>query len=78
MNKVELKGKIIEILNEINPLVEFNDETDLMEEILDSMGIVYLITELMIVNVKIPFDEVTPEHFSSVDKIVELASKYSS
>lgn len=77
MRKEEIKKNVIEILKDIDPAAEFDEETDLLEEILDSMGIVYLLAELMgRVHIEIPMTEVTALNFSTVNSIVELAEKY--
>lgn len=77
MKKEEIKQCVIEILKEIDPAAEFDEETDLLEEILDSMGIVYLLAELMgQAHIEIPMTEVTALNFSTVNSIAELAEKY--
>lgn len=43
---MNVKEKVIEILNGINPYVDIDDNTDLLEELLDSMTILLLISEI--------------------------------
>ena len=63
-----MREKIIEILNEICPGNDFENETAIIDDgIIDSLDIVAVISELME-----EFDDLTPENFNSVDAIVEL------
>lgn len=79
MNLEELKKSIVSIIKEIEPAIDFDDTTDLLEEqILDSMGVVYLLAEFQAtLGIDIPYEEITIENFSSLVKIVELVNEYS-
>ena len=64
-----MREKIIEILNEICPGNDFENET----AIIDSLDIVAVISELMEeFDVQLGVNDLTPENFNSVDAIVEL------
>ncbi len=77
MSADELKKSIMEILEEIDPLTEVDEQTDLLEELLDSMSILFLISELARrTDVEIPMYEVTIDNFSKVGNIVDLAERY--
>lgn len=69
-----MKEKILEILKEINPYEDIDEESRLIEDgILDSLTLVILISELETVfTVKIPEDKLQPELFENVTKIEEL------
>ena len=72
-----MKEKIIEILQEIHPEIDFSKEKrDLITSgILESFDIVQIITDLeLLFNIKISGLEFTPENFASVNSIVKLVS----
>ena len=71
-----MKEKIIDILTEICPGVDFEKETSLIDdEIIDSLDIVSIVGELMdVFDVEISVEDLLPENFNSVDAIAELIS----
>ena len=72
--KSTMREKIIEILNEICPGNDFENETAIIDDgIIDSLDIVAVISELMEeFDVQLGIGHLTPENFNSVDAIVEL------
>jgi len=66
--------KILEILNDIRPDVDFNEETNLVDGgILDSFDIVSIISELNdAFDIHIRVTDLKPENFNSLDAIVQL------
>ena len=66
--------KLIEILNEIHPDVNFEKEEALVDDgILDSLDIVTLITEINDkFDVSIPAEDIIPENFNSVKSLYSL------
>ena len=69
-----MKKQIIEILSEICPGIDFETETALIDDgLIDSLDIVAVVTELMeAFDVELGVDDLTPEHFNSVEAIEEL------
>ena len=69
--------QLLEILKEMHPEVDFDEELDLIEEgVLDSLDIVTLITEInSTFDVSIPAKDVIPENFCSVRAIWELIER---
>ena len=69
-----MRKQIIEILTEICPGIDFENETALIDDgLIDSLDIVAVVTELMeAFDVELGVDDLTPENFNSVDAIVEL------
>ena len=69
--------KLYEILKNLHPDVDFTREQDLIgEEILDSLDIVTLITEINSeYDVSIPAEEILPENFCSAEAIYALISR---
>lgn len=69
-----MEQEIIEILGEINPYVEIDKNSNLLEEqILDSLGILVLITELEErYSVQIPIETIGVEDFANVSSIIRL------
>jgi acyl carrier protein len=69
--------KLIEILTELHPEVDFNTATELIDDgVLDSLDIVSLVaaidTEFGVV---VPAEEIIPENFNSADAIFELITR---
>ncbi len=69
--------KLYEILKNLHPDVDFTTEEDLIgEEILDSLDIVTLITEINSeYDVSIPAEEILPENFCSAEAIYALITR---
>ena len=72
-----MKKQIIEILSEICPGIDFETETALIDDgLIDSLDIVAVVTELMeAFAVELGVDDLTPEHFNSVEAIEELIER---
>ena len=66
--------QLLNILKQMHPDVDFEAEQDLIEdEILDSLDIVTLITEInSTFDVSIPAEEIVPENFCTVGAIYDL------
>ena len=71
--------KIIEILQELHPEVDFETEDKLIDnEILDSLDIVTLITEISSeFDIVIPPQEIIPENFNSAKALYAMVEKLS-
>ena len=69
-----MREKVIAILSEICPGVDFEHETALIDDgLVDSLDIVSIVTELMdTFELEITVDDLQPENFNSVDAIVRL------
>ena len=69
-----MREQIIDILTEICPGVDFEQETSLIDDgLIDSLDIVAVVTELMeAFDVELGVDDLTPENFNSVEAIEEL------
>ena len=69
-----MREKVIAILSEICPGVDFEHETALIDDgLVDSLDIVSIVTELMdTFEVEITVDDLQPENFNSMDAIVRL------
>ena len=72
-----MREQIIEILTEICPGVDFEQETSLIDDgLIDSLDIVAVVTELMeAFDVELGVDDLTPENFNSVEAIEELIER---
>lgn len=78
MKREEIKEIIINIFLEIDPIAEITEETYLLDDVLDSMGILYLLSEVYRqLKIEIPMQEVTISNFSTLEDIVALVEKYS-
>lgn len=69
--------KLLEILKQVRPDVDFENETALVDDgILDSFDIVSIISELDdVFGVQIRIAELDPENFNSAQAIWELVQK---
>ena len=72
-----MREQIIEILPEICPGVDFEQETSLIDDgLIDSLDIVAVVTDLMdTFDVQLGVDDLTPENFNSVDAICQLIER---
>lgn len=69
--------QLLEILKQLHPDVDFESELDLIgDEILDSLDIVTLITEInSTFDISIPAEEILPENFCTVEAIYALITR---
>ena len=72
-----MREQIIEILTEICPGVDFEQETSLIDDgLIASLDIVAVVTDLMdTFDVQLGVDDLTPENFNSVDAICQLIER---
>ena len=72
-----MREQIINILTELRPEFDFNQEVDFIEEgMLDSFDIVSLVSELdATYGISIDGMDILPENFSSVESIEQLLIK---
>lgn len=69
-----MKDKLIALLEDIRPDVEFSRETKLIDDgILDSFDIISIVQEMNeAFDVEIDVDKLEPANFNTVDAMVEL------
>ena len=69
-----MRKQIMEILTEICPGIDFENEKALIDDgLIDSLDIVAVVTELMeAFDVELGVDDLTPENFNGVEAIEEL------
>lgn len=72
-----MKEKLMAILKELKPEVNFENETALIDDaILDSFDLVSLVGEINdAFEIEISFDDIEPENFNSVAGMLELIEK---
>ena len=72
-----MREQIIEILTEICPGIDFEQETALIDDgLIDSLDIVAVVTELMdAFDVQLGVDDLIPENFNSVEAICQLIER---
>ena len=68
--------KLLKILTEVRPDIEFENEKKLMDEgVLDSFDVVSIISELNdTFDIHIRVNHLTPENFNSVEAIMALVT----
>lgn len=71
--------KVLEILKELHPEVDFETCTTLIDDsILDSLDIVTIISELSLeYDIEIPPQEIIPENFNSAKALYEMVERLS-
>ncbi|MDO4555319.1 MAG: phosphopantetheine-binding protein [Lachnospiraceae bacterium] len=69
--------RVLEILEDVRPDVDFMNETKLIDDgIIDSFDIIAIVSELNDeFDVQIPIDDLEPKHFNTVKAIHELIVK---
>ncbi len=69
-----MKEKLMNILAEICPEVDFDSETALIDDgLLESLDIVMIVTEVMQeFGVELTVDDLLPENFNSADALLSL------
>ncbi|MCD7845685.1 MAG: phosphopantetheine-binding protein [Oscillospiraceae bacterium] len=74
-----MKEKVLEILLDVVPDVDFENETDLVAgKVIDSFAVVAMVNQINDdLDIDIPSREILPENFYSLDTIVALVEKYS-
>ena len=72
----EVNEKIKEIIMELQPYVEFDNTTNLLqEEVLDSVAILVLVQEMEdLFEITIAPEEITENNFKTLDDIVEMVN----
>lgn len=72
-----MKQEILTLLQEVLPQIDFTSSDTLVDEgILDSLSLVTMIGELSVeYDIVIPYDEIVPENFNSLDAIAKLVER---
>lgn len=73
-----MKEKILEILKDIRPEVDFNDSEDFIEDgYLDSFDMVALVSNLdKTFGISILGEDIIPENFANLEAIENIVKKY--
>ena len=73
-----MKERILELLQENFPEIDFESSEELVDDgILDSLTVTGIISVLtMELGVNLPYEEIIPENFNSVDAMAALVEKY--
>lgn len=70
-----MEDEILQILKEINPLDEVNEDTILLGDFLDSTGLLLLINELEEkYHIEIPLERLELDYFKDVAGIVDFVN----
>ena len=69
-----MREELLEILTDCCPDVDFENETELIDDgLLESLDIVMIVNDIMHrFGVKLSVDDLLPENFNSVDAMLEL------
>ena len=74
-----MREQVLEILLDVVPDVDFENEVDLVnDKIIDSFAVVAMVNQLNDdLDIDIPSREILPQNFETLDAIVALVEKYS-
>jgi len=69
-----MKAKLLEILTDLHPDIEFEGNKALIDDgLIDSFSVITLIGELSeAFDIEIPADKIVPENFNSVEAMIAL------
>lgn len=71
-----MKEKILALLEDVLPQIDFTGDALVDSGILDSLSLVTAIGELsMEFGITVPYEEITPGNFNSLDAIVRLVER---
>lgn len=73
-----MREKILELLKENFPEIDFESSDELVDDgILDSLTVSGIISVLTVeLGVSLPYEEIIPENFNSVDAMAKLVEQY--
>lgn len=73
-----MREKVKEVLQANYPEIDFEASAELVDDgILDSMTLVGIISALsMEFGIMLPYEEIIPENFNSIDTMAQLVGKY--
>ena len=73
-----MREKVKQVLADNYPEIDFESSNELVDDgILDSLTMVGIISALsMEFNVVLPYEDILPENFNSIDEMVELLEIY--
>lgn len=73
-----MKERLLAVLQESYPEIDFLAEADLVDDgILDSLTMVGIISSIsMEFGVVLPYEDIIPENFNSIEAMVTLLEKY--
>lgn len=69
-----MKEKLLNLLTEICPAVDFENETDLVDDgILESLDIVTIVTEIIAqFDIELNVEDLLPENFNTLEGMIRL------
>lgn len=72
-----MKERVLALVKEVLPQIDFEASNALVDDgILDSLAIVTLVSELSLeFDVNIPYEEIEPNNFNSLDAICSLVER---
>ena len=72
--------ELLKLLHEIQPNVDFENESDLLESgLLDSFSVVMIIDAIcQHYNIELSADDIDPDNFQSIQTIWDMVEKYTS
>lgn len=73
-----MRERLLKVLQEEYPEVDFLTDADLVDDgVVDSLTIVGVISAISLeFGVTLPYEEIIPQNFNSVDAMVALIEKY--
>ena len=72
-----MKEKVLAVCKSVDSSVDFSSTRLIEDGLIDSVTLVSIVTELMDeFGIEIPYEDIIPENFNSIDAMVELVKRY--
>ncbi len=72
-----MKEKILEICKEVNDSIDYSSDKLVEDGFMDSVTLVEIASDIMdAFDIDLPYEEIVPENFNSLDSMVKLVEKY--
>ena len=72
-----MRERVLAVCKEVDPSIDFEAGNLITGEVLDSVTLVELVSELMEeFDIDIPYEDIVPENFDSIDAMVDVVEKY--
>ena len=72
-----MRERVLAVCNGVDPSIDFEAGNLITGEVLDSVTLVEIVSELMEeFDIDIPYEDIVPENFDSIDAMVDVVEKY--
>ena len=72
-----MRERVLAVCKGVDPSIDFEAGNLITGEVLDSVTLVEIVSELMEeFDIDIPYEDIVPENFNSIDAMVDVVEKY--